>query len=200
MGNIRRLKHLFLFLAGLACCISGIGQNASCIRVEGDTYSMDMPAGWELCTSEQMSGKPMRRNIAGYETTCMTRICPNHSQGVSVSVLEFKGCKDYREIQRRDSLLFASHTDFYKTAVWSKPGTAMTRQSVVLTCSPVKHSETGDNIYMKMKKWYVQGQGNVYLIDFVSSSTVGWDKWLPEMERLLLSFHLTDGNIKMGNK
>ena len=57
---------------------------------------------------------------------------------------------------------------------------------------PVRHLETGKNIYMRMKKWYVQGKENVYLIDFVSSSTSGWNKWLPEMEKMILSLKEID--------
>lgn len=68
--------------------------------MKGDTYKIDMMADWKLCTSEQISKKPMRRKIAGYETVCMTRICPDYNLGVSVSVLEFKGCKDYKKIQK----------------------------------------------------------------------------------------------------
>lgn len=45
---------------------------------------------------------------------------------------------------------------------------------------------------MRMKKWYVQGKENVYLIDFVSSSISGWNKWLPEMEKMILSLKEID--------
>lgn len=174
------------------CCIHVNGQRASYVKMKGDTYSMNMIAGWELCTSEQISKKPMRRKIAGYETLCMTRICPDHNLGVSVSILEFKGCKDYKKIQERDSLLFAGSKDFYATVTWVKPNTVKVERSVELVCVSTKHQETGKNIHMKMKKWYIQGKENVYLIDFGSCSTVGWNKWLPEMENLILSFKEMD--------
>lgn len=183
-------KHIVFLLIGLMCSFHASGQKVSYEQIKGDTYRWNFVAGWELCTGEQISKKPMRRNIAGYETTCTTRICPDKSLGISVSVLEFKECKDYKVIQKRDSLLFTDKA-FYRSACWRKPANAKVNRTVELECAPVKHQETGKDIYMKMKKWYVQGKKNVYVIDFVSSSTLGWEKWLPEMEKAVQSLEET---------
>lgn len=191
MMGVQRIKELVLLLIGLVYGIYVDGQQISYVKMKGDTYKIDMMADWKLCTSEQISKKPMRRKIAGYETVCMTRICPDYNLGVSVSVLEFKGCKDYKKIQKMDSLSFVD-SQYYSTVTWGKPGSVKVKQSVELVCMPVRHLETGKNIYMGMKKWYVQGKENVYLIDFVSSSTLGWNKWLPEMEKMILSLKEID--------
>ncbi len=106
MMGVQRIKELVLLLIGLVYGIYVDGQQISYVKMKGDTYKIDMMADWKLCTSEQISKKPMRRKIAGYETVCMTRICPDFNLGVSVSVLEFKGCKDYKKIQEMDSLSF----------------------------------------------------------------------------------------------
>ena len=131
--GVQRIKELVLLLIGLVYGIYVDGQQISYVKMKGDTYEIDMMADWKLCTSEQISKKPMRRKIAGYETVCMTRICPDYNLGVSVSVLEFKGCKDYKKIQKMDSLSFVD-SQYYSTVTWGKPGSVKVKQSVELVC------------------------------------------------------------------
>lgn len=116
-----------LFLLSIMCCVHSSTQKVAYAKLHGDTYVMDMIKGWEPSTGEKLHKKPARRPIKGSETTQITRIRPKDSikdMGASITIMEFKGCKSYRLIQKQDigllkyvfyKLRYLVCTEYYKS-------------------------------------------------------------------------------------
>ena len=180
-------NYLFFFFFLFCTCVSA--HSVSYVTLRGDTYVMNMIKGWELSTGEKLYKKPARRTVRGYETTQITRIRPKNSikdMGAFISIMEFKGCRSYKLIQKQDSLNYLKDTSISST-VWDVQSSEKVKQSVVLTYKANKHPETGESQILKIKTWYVQGKKNTYLISFATTEEQIWAKKLPEMEKIALS-------------
>lgn len=178
-----------LFLLSIMCCVHSSAQKVAYAKLHGDTYVMDMIKGWEPSTGEKLHKKPARRPIKGYETTQITRIRPKDSikdMGASITIMEFKGCKSYRLIQKQDSLDYLNMYSI-NSAIWSVLNSTRVKRSVVLVYKADKHPETGQNQILKIKRWYVQGKSNTYVISFATTEERTWDKELLEMEKIAFS-------------
>lgn len=179
-------KCISLFLIGIMCIGSVYAQQVKYVKLHGDTYSINMIKGWVPSTGEILNKQPSRRKIAGYETTCISRICPDYD--ISISITEFKKCKFYKQIQKRDSLGFVNSKKQLCSVCWSLPKKGKVKRTVDFTYNPVKHLETGKMETLRIKRWYIQGKENIYLVDFASTVASAWNQWLPEMTKLLESF------------
>lgn len=103
-----------------------------------------------------------------------------------IAVTEFKGCKDGRKIQERDSLIFATDKRIH-TAVWAVSGVKNAKCSADVFYNPSTHPETGEKEELRIRNWYICGKKNAYLVSYATTSVSAWSKWLPEMEKLVAS-------------
>lgn len=182
--NTHTIKYIIPFLVWIACSNLINAQEPTYVKMSGDTYTIHMIEGWYKCTGEILAKGPARKKMAGYETTWTTRICPDNDG--SIAITEFKGCKDCRQIQKQDSLEHAINKQV-RTVTWSMPKASKVKYSVDVFYHPAAHPETGKKEELRIRDWYVCGKNNTYLISYATTSISAWNKWLPEMEKLVIS-------------
>lgn len=122
--------------------------------------------------------------MAGYETTWTTRICPDNDG--SIAITEFKGCKDFKQIQKQDSLGYIKNKQV-RTIAWATSKVNNAKYSVDVSYHPTAHPETGKKEELRIRNWYVCKKNNAYLVSYATTSASAWKKWLPEMEKLVTS-------------
>lgn len=149
--------------------------------VRGKTYEMNIPEGWELGTSEKMMGKPAHRMLAGHEVYITCRINPDRESECSIEISEYLRCSDWSLIQKYDSVALEKSPIINNTK-WISKNKGSIKCIVDIVGKPHRHIETGEELILCERKWYMAGKNNVYTVTFSTTSSASWIEWLPKIE------------------
>lgn len=184
------MKRFFLLGLFSFCCFLLRAQNAKndYVWLRGDTYSIKMFKDWLPPTSAKEYGEPFRENKVECETTTFIRINPHRVDrcGTTISITELKGCRDYRNLYKRDSLRVLSNRQVVKKN-YNLVNGGNVKRIVTLVYKADRHPETGELSILKQVNWYLQGRTNVYYISFTSCSMLV--ELLPQIKMIVASLN-----------